>query len=450
MGNALEDLRARIRVPEEGNFLIGLSGGADSVALAMMLLPEIREGRIRAAAVHVNHGLRGEESDEDERFTRELCDELGIRYLAFRAELSGRRDEAASRKARYSCFRQAMKETGADALMLAHHADDQAETFMMRLLRGAGAEGLQCMAEEMETDGIRILRPMLKLGRDEIREALRKDGIRWREDSSNRDKAYLRNRIRLELIPLMEEIAPGATGRICAAAELIRTDNEALQNAAREKFAGAARADLLKTDELETAPEAVRSRTLRMWWRAFGPKLDEHELSSFQTRQLTELLKSERGKVNLPGGYHADRSPGLLHLTGPVREIPVPSEISGTETRFEGFLLTETPSEGNPGDGKRTQEVPAGFTAGCQIRTRRPGDRIRPFGSRGSRKLQDYLTDRKIPEPFRDRIPLLCRGSEVLMVCGVGAGNIPDWHDEGPKTRLTWHGDMPWMKQERK
>ena len=445
-GKALAQLSTGISLPEKGSFLIGLSGGADSVALTMMTAALVREGKISAAAVHVNHGLRGAESDEDERFARKLCMELGIECLAYRADLSGRSDEAAAREARFACFRQALRETGADALMLAHNADDQAETFLMRLLRGAGGDGLQCMAEGQETEGIRILRPMLTLGRAEIRAALRQDGVHWREDSSNRNQAYFRNRIRMELIPRMEEIAPGAVRRICEAARLIRKDNEALQEAAREKLKAAAKADLLGTTELENAPEAVQSRALRMWWRANGPELDEHELSSDQTKQLIMLLKSEKGKVNLPGGYHAERSPGFLHLTGPVRETPAPVEVSGPETCFMGFRLSETPSEGNPGDGKRTQEVPAGFTGGCKIRTRQPGDRIRPFGSGGSRKLQDYLTDRKIPEPFRDRIPLLCRGKEVLWVGGVGVGNIPGWNPEQLFVRLTWQGDMPWMK----
>ena len=446
MGNALALLCERICAPEDGNYLIGLSGGADSVALTMMLLPKIRDGRVHAAAVHVNHGLRSDESDEDERFVRQLCAALKIECLVYRPDLSGRSDEAAARRARFECFRQAIQETGADGLLLAHHADDQAETFLMRLLRGAGADGLQCMAREQVVEGIRVFRPMLDLGREEIREALIQDGITWREDSSNRDRAYLRNRIRMEAIPLLEEIAPGAVGRICGAAGMIRSDNETLQNAARERFAAAAAADQLSTDELETAPEAIQSRVLRMWWRANAPKLEEHELSSRQTRQLLGLLKSEKGKVNLPGGYHAVRNPGILFLTGPERETPSPVEVEGPETGFSGFRLTETPSQGNPGDGRRTQEVPAGFTIGCQIRTRRPGDRIRPFGSSGSRKLQDYLTDRKIPEPYRDRIPLLCRGEEVLLVCGVGAGNIPRWNAEGQNVRLTWTGEMPWLR----
>ena len=446
MRNAIDFLGDRIHITEGGSYLIGISGGADSVALIRMLLPRIREGKIRVTAVHVNHGLRGIESDDDESFVRNLCSTLGIDCLIYRADLSGRDDEAAAREARLGFFRQALEATGADALMLAHHADDQAETFMMRMLRGAGADGLQCMSADQTIDGIHILRPMLGLSRDEIREALRKDGIAWREDSSNRNKAYLRNRIRMELIPMMEEIAPEAVRHICETAGLIRKDNEALQIAARKIFEASIRADLLGTDRLETAPEAIRSRALRMWWRANGPRLDEHELSSDQTRRIEELMKSEKGKVNLPGGYHVQRSPGFLHLTGPVREIPEPVEVSGPETCFYGFRLTEMPSEGNPGDGKLTQEVPDGFTDRCQIRTRRPGDRIRPFGSAGSRKLQDYLTDRKIPEPFRDRIPLLCRGEEVLLVCGVGAGNVPKWNHERLNVRLTWTGEMPWMK----
>ena len=241
MESSLEALRSRIRVPEGKSFLIGLSGGADSVALTMMLLPEIRKGTMRATAVHVNHGLRSTESDEDECFVRDLCSGIGIDCRVYRADLAGRHDEAAAREARYAFYRRALRETGADALLLAHNADDQAETFLMRLMRGSGPDGLQCMAEEQETDGICIFRPMLELGRDEIRDALRRDGIAWREDSSNQDKTYLRNRIRIELVPLMEEIVPGAVRHICTAAGLIRNDNEALQDAAREIIAAAAK-----------------------------------------------------------------------------------------------------------------------------------------------------------------------------------------------------------------
>jgi tRNA(Ile)-lysidine synthase len=190
---------------------------------------------------------------------------------------------------------------------------------------------------------------------------------------------------------------------------------------------------------------ALRGRVLRRWWTEEGPERKEHTLSSAQTEALDSLLGQSRGKINLPGGRYAVRSGKHLFLCGGEAPPPEPETITGAETVFGGYRLTESVSAGDPGDGKKTQEVPADFTRGCVIRTRRPGDRIRPFGSAGSRKLQDYLTDRRIAEPFRDRIPLVCRGQEVLLVCGVGAGNIPEWHSLTAPVRLTWQGDMPWM-----
>ena len=105
------------------------------------------------------------------------------------------------------------------------------------------------------------------------------------------------------------------------------------------------------------------------------------------------------------------------------------------------------PGEDNPGNGKTEQEVPAGFTEGCEIRTRRPGDRIYPFGMKGEKSLQDYLTDRRIDRAWRDRIPLLCRGQEVLLAAGVGAGRIPRWEKASRRERLVWKGSMPWMTE---
>ena len=445
MHEAIERLRSGMLPVGEGRYLLGLSGGADSTALLMMLAPDIRGGRIAAEAVHINHGLRGNESDGDERFCRELCAEAGIPISVYHADLGNRTDEAAAREARFGFFRQRYEETGADALILAHHADDQAETFLMRLLRGTGPDGIECMKEADTVNGMRILRPMLSMRRSEIRAALRADGLRWREDSSNRDPAYLRNRIRTELIPIMEQISGTAVERICSTAALIRKDNETLNEEADSLIARLTEGRLMNAEALAEAPEAVRSRALRMWWRIHAPGLKEHALSAAQTEAFEGLLHTTKGKINLPGGMYAIRDGKHLFLRDSTEKAPEPVEVTGTETVFGPFRLLEGPSEGEPGDGKKAQEVPEGFAEGCVVRTRRPGDRIRPFGSSGSRKLQDYLTDRKIAEPFRDQIPLLCRGNEVLLVCGVGAGDIPAWNRNTPHVRLTWHGDIPWM-----
>ncbi len=444
MTETIETLRKKITPVKDGKYLLGLSGGADSVALMMLLLPAIRDDRIRVEAVHVNHGLRGTESDDDERFCSELCKKESVPLYIFRVDLSGRKDEASAREARYAAFRKRYAETGADGLILAHHADDQAETFIMRLLRGAGPDGLECMKTDEFVGEIRILRPMLSLRREEIRDALRAVGISWREDATNTDTSFLRNRIRYELIPVMNRISEKAVDKICRAASLSGEDNLVLNTMAEELLDRISDERRLDAYELAKEPTAIRRRALRIWWQSHGPVLKERALSAAQTEQLERLLEAEKGKVNLPGGLHAVRWKRFLFLTKDETAVPEPVMINGTETEFGSFRLTESKSEGNPGDGKRTQEVPAEFTRGCVIRTRQPGDRIRPFGSRGSRKLQDYLTDRKIAEPFRDGIPLLCRGNEVLLVCGVGAGDIPEWDPGRKPVRLTWHGKTPW------
>ena len=440
-------LRERLYPVEAGRYLIGLSGGADSVALLMMLLPDIREGRIAVEAVHVNHGLRGAESDDDETFCRRLCEQESIPLTVYRADLQGKTDEASARKARYGFFRERYEAFRADGLILAHHADDQAETFLMRLTRGAGPEGLECMREDETVDGIRILRPMLRIRREEIRAALKKDGTGWREDSTNTDTAYLRNRIRQELIPALEAISESAVDKICRTAGMIAADNDVLDAATDQLLRENARGNILNAAAIAAEPDAMRRRVLRKWWNAEGPVLEEHALSAAQTEALTALLDVTKGKTNLPGGVYAVRTGKHLILRSSEKEeAPEPVVFSGKETVFGNYRITVGPSEGNPGDGKITQEVPDGFFEGYEIRTRRPGDRIRPFGSTGSRKLQDYLTDRRIGEPFRDQIPLICRGNEVLLVCGVGAGNIPRWNGEDHPVRITWHGETPWTE----
>ena len=441
----LDPLRVRLVLPDGGYYLLGLSGGADSVALLMML---IGNEKIRFDAIHVNHGLRGAESDGDEAFAKKLCEKEGVRLFVFHPDLAGRNDEAAAREARYDCFQKAISETGAKGILLAHHGDDQAETFLLHLLRGAGVNGLSGMTAESSWHGIRIIRPMLSLSGTEIRQALRNEGVVWREDSSNSDTRYLRNRIRNELLPQMESIAPGASGRIRRAMALINGDRQVLDERADELFQQALKGEMLDAVCLETEPKAISGRVLRKWWDMLGPRLGERGLNQQQTDAMTALLENQSRNANLPAGWHARRIGRYIYLSPPKKEPAAPVPVQGTETCFTSWRLAETPSQGEPGDGKRCQEVPEGFTAGCVIRTRRPGDRIRPFGAKGERKLQDYLTDRKVPQPWRDRIPLLCRGQEVLLVCGVGAGNVPEWKQSVKNVRLTWVGGIPWMERE--
>ncbi len=439
-----EELERRMGPLPAESALVGFSGGADSTALLILLLP-LREKGLRLEAVHVNHGLRGRESEEDQAFAEAFCREREIPLHAFRLNLGERRDEDAARQARYECFRDCVKKTGIPHLVLAHQMEDQAETFLMRLLRGAGPEGLGCMRPREEREGYVIYRPLLKISGGELRQALTAGGIPWREDGSNAGDDYFRNRIRHSLLPEMERLSPGAGARIARTAELIGAENEAsLARTDRvlESFSGEG---WLLLRGLEGLSGAESRRVLRRWWQKQGPERAERNLDYRQTLALSGLIHGRPGeRVNLPGDWRGERGRSFLHLIPPDPKKREPVPFRWPETAFGGIRLLAGPSRGNPGDGRISQEVPRDFPAGCQIRTRRTGDWIRPFGMDGRRSLQDYLTDRKIDAPFRDRIPLLCRGNEVLLAAGVGAGGIPPWREEAENVRLEWKGHLPW------
>ena len=441
------DLRIAHQEMPTGRCLAGFSGGADSTALIYLLAEERDTGRTLPEAVHVNHGLRGKESDEDEDFCRSTCRRLGIPFHCFRADLDGKKDEDACRKARFECFRDVMKKTGISQLVLAHNQDDVAETFIMRLMRGAGTEGLSCMGSPDEYEGFRVFRPFLNAGRNEIRDAMRQAGIPWREDSLNKSSEYFRNRIRNKLLPMMEEMVPGVVTRIAQTATILRDENRFLQQQADSFLDIHCKGFYLDVKALDTVPESLHARILRTWWKRNAPVNEEHTLNARQTTELLGLTGKRNGKVNLPSGLFAVRCRNGLYMTGFSREVPEEIPYGREPAKMCGISLKTMPTEGNPGDGARSQEVPVDFVRDCVIRTRRPGDRIRPFGMKGSRKLQDYLTDRGVDEPWRDMIPLLCRENEVLLVAGVGAGAIPPWKPEEENIRLVWSGNMPWEEK---
>lgn len=421
-----------------GKLLVGLSGGADSVALLHML----HQGGAQISAVHVNHGLRGEASDGDEAFVRRLCTDMRVRLYVYRAIPPENPGEGWARQARYAFFRQAMAESGADALVLAHHRDDQAETLLLHLLRGAGLNGLTGMAADTTVDGLRILRPLLGISREELRACLTDIGQPWREDASNADTKYLRNAVRLDLLPLMEQLAPGAAQRMAQTASLLREDEDALHaltaDFLRQHGAGVA----LPLDALQAQPTGLQRRILRAWWGQNAPSGKERSLSAAQTGRLLSLVQAPTGaKCNLPGGWHAYRGWTHLHLCPPGEE----KSLAETAAADSPLMTVET-FTGEMGDGQTCQAIPRAWLTECTVRSRREGDFIRPFGMAGKQSLQDYLTNRHVDAPFRCIVPLLCRGSEVLLVGGVGSGCIPRTEEMKEPVSVRWAEAFPWRR----
>lgn len=424
---------------QPGKLLVGLSGGADSMALLHLLM----DAGCNVTAVHVNHGLRGDASDGDEAFVREVCKGMRIPVLSFRALPPDRPGEGWAREARYGFFRQAMAQTQADALVLAHHRDDQAETLLLHLLRGAGLTGLTGMTAETMLEGLHILRPLLPYGRDELRAYLTERGIAWREDASNSDVRYLRNALRLQVLPTLERLAPGASARMAMTASCLQEDDAALDILAAnflELHAGLA----LPLNTLQRCPRGLQKRILRRWWTANAPLVAERSLSACQTDNLLALLDAPvSARCNLPQGWHGQRGWTHIHLVPPevrsrIREMPAQA----------CSLLVIEPFTGEPGNGHDCQAIPRAWLTACTVRSRQKGDFIRPFGSTGSQSLQDYFVNRRIDAAFRDQVPLLCRGSEVLLAGGVGAGGIPYTDDMDDPVLLRWVEAFPWQRTE--
>ncbi len=420
-----------------GRLLIGLSGGADSVALLHLLL----DAGAEVAAVHVNHGLRGADSDGDEVFVRELCEGLHVPLLIYRACPPENPGENWAREVRYGFFREALRATGAHALVLAHHRDDQAETLLLHLLRGAGLTGLTGMAADAQRDGMRILRPLLSYSREELRAYLKEKNQPWREDASNGDARYLRNALRNELLPLMEQLAPGAAARIAQTAALLQED-EAVMTALTADFLARHPGDALPLTVLQTQPAGLQKRILRAWWTALSAPTEERSLSAAQTDALYALVEMDASaRCNLPGGWHGQRGWTHLHLVSPEGTAAIPEMLAQ-----DCPLLTITPFTGETGDGQGSQTIPRQWLNECTVRSRRQGDFIRPFGQDGRQSLQDYFVNRRVDAAFRDRVPLLCRGSEVLLAGGVGAGNIPRTDEINDPVLLMWEDDFPWQR----
>lgn len=424
-----------------GQLLIGLSGGADSVALLLLLL----DAGAKVCAVHVNHGLRGAESDGDEAFVRKLCEEKQVPLLTCRADPPENPGEGWARGVRYGFFRQAMQETASDALVLAHHRDDQAETLLLHLLRGAGLTGLTGMAADATVEGMRILRPLLGYSRQELRAYLIERNQPWREDASNRDARYLRNALRNDLLPLMEQLAPGASARMAATAALLQEDDAAL-DALAEAFLAEYPGDALPLAQLCAKPAGLQKRILRAWWAAMAHPEEERSLSFMQTQQLHRLLDGPASaRSNLPDGWHGQRGWTHIHLVPPGEKAALPETAA-----LQSTLLTFGSCGDFPGDGITCQVIPREWLAECTVRSRRTGDIIRPFGAAGSQSLQDYFVNRRIDAAFRDRVPLLCKGSEVLLAGGVGAGNIPRMKEIHDAVLVRWNDAFPWQRERMK
>ena len=379
--------------------ICAVSGGADSVALLFALYLLKGKLKIQLEAAHFNHQLRGEESQRDENFVREFCAryDIPLHVGGARVQPGKKGLEAAARDARYAFFG-----TMDGKIATAHTADDNAETVLLHLIRGTGLKGLGGIAPQRG----KLIRPMLSVTRQEVEAFLNEWSLPHVEDSSNETDAFLRNRIRHHVMPILQEENPKIGENLSKMALRLRLDEEYL-----------ARQSTFETPPdvhtLRTLPKALRSRALETFLKQSGV-LEPEDAHIAQAEALV-FSENPSAKAAFPGGVTISRSYDSLAVISDSADLgettlPCPGRIEVGD-----FLVTCQPAA----EIRNTPDIFTVCPAGTlTLRSRKTGDTIRLSG--GSKSLKKLFIDRKIPASQRDTIPVLCDGTGLLGVNSIG------------------------------
>lgn len=420
---------------QHARLLCAVSGGADSVALLHAASRARSACGYQLEAVYVQHGLRGENSLADQAFVTQLCVQLGVQLHIQQAQLCGTMHdpgaETRARDERRRLFAQTMHSTHADALLTAHHQDDQAETVLMHLLRGSGGRGLMGMSRIQPFASGLLIRPFLQLTKQQLTDALREAGLSWREDESNACEITPRNALRIRVLPQMEALYPHAGQHIAQAAQTLATDESYLSKQAQALFETNAytKAPIfaIARQPLCEAHPALARRALRMLYACACPYSAE-ALSLPDTLALERMLHAPVGtSINLPGNIRASAQEAYLHLAAQDVQArreepdqPICPDASGYE--FDHAAIRQTRAGSNSAIPASTQEAilsPAVLKLHPVLRLPRLDDVIHPLGAPGHKALRRFWTDRKIDPHFRWRLPVLAAGREILWIPSV-------------------------------
>ena len=430
-------------------YVAAVSGGADSLAMADAL----QRCGFRFTVCHVEHGIRAKESLEDASYVEEFCRKKGMAFSCKRVDAQGlqKREklslEDAARRLRYQALFQCVEETGADFILTAHQKDDQAETFLLRLLRGSGTRGLGAIRFQRD----RVLRPLLSLSAKELREYCNERHIVWREDATNEDLHYVRNRIRKVLLPLLEkDFSISVTDILCRTAEHLQADGMYLEELAAAEFQKRwiAPAEngcgILQIGDWESIPPALRFRVLRQFWHRAGGL---EELSGINLEDLERLIENHASgrKILLPGSWQAlcsydklilfskEKLKDLQNHDGWKYDISLAKLSEELPDPEKGMLEVTFPDQRTV-QLRIVKEMPT-YRYRVQMvyplrelrklgdmltfRYRQAGDRIFPLKGTGHKTLKRYLIECRVPVEDRGRLVVAAAGSEVIWIPGI-------------------------------
>jgi tRNA(Ile)-lysidine synthase len=413
--------------------LVGLSGGPDSVCLLHLLLELKGVFSLSLHAAYVDHNLRPAETPREAEFCRTLCSKVGVGFtlksirVAEYAKIHGLNRHEAARRLRYAALEEVAAETGSEAIALGHNADDQVETVVMRLVRGAGAQGLAGIPVKRG----KIIRPMLEIDRKDIEEYLSVHELPSVVDSSNLRQDYFRNRIRQTVIPGLKEINPNLNETIRHTVAVLAEEErffgvmvtKTLMKLISRKRTGRIELFLTPLEGMETV---ILRRVLR---RAVQETQGIREIGFTHIEDIMHLVKkgSAGDRLYLPKGIRAVKEYSLLVITSePPAVVPrldflPPGELVVPGT---GFVVkaTSEDSGGDRGDGKTSVVLDADLLSlPLVVRSRQEGDFFYPLGFGKRKKLQDFFVDMKVPRDERDAVPIVVSGEDIVWVAGYRA-----------------------------
>lgn len=412
----------KYRMIEAGSQAVaGVSGGADSVCLLFLLMEYQKRVSFSLRAVHVNHHVRGEEAVRDQEFTRRLCESLGVPLDLYdydvprMAETEHLSCEEAGREARRRAFyRTACRWERPDQvrIALAHHENDQAETVLHNLVRGAGLAGLAGIRPVHRTGSGMYIRPLLCISREETENYLIQRGVPWMTDSTNEEEVYTRNKIRREILPALMQINSSAVKNIAAAAGRVLEAEDYLSELTKkavEKYTAKEGSVWILSRDLFEEPMLLQKRVVKNVLEAAAGK--KKDLSSAHMEAVLELAKGRTGaSASLIYGLRAQQVYGDIHITRGEQEKKDLLELEFRVFPYENQQIPEkTYTKWFDYDKIKNS---------LAVRRRLPGDYLMISRDGGTKKLKDYFIDCKVPRRERDNVTLLADGSHVLWAVG--------------------------------
>ncbi|TCW42503.1 tRNA(Ile)-lysidine synthase [Thermohydrogenium kirishiense] len=431
--SAVKTIKEYNMIDKGDSIVVGVSGGPDSICL-INLLSEFKEKyNLRLYVVHVNHMLRGIDADNDASFVEGVCRGMGIPFFLFKEDVrkyaleKGLSEEAAGREVRYKAFHEIFEKVNADKIAVAHNKNDVAETILLNILRGAGTAGLIGIKP---VNG-NIIRPLIRTTRDEILDYLKSKNIKFVVDATNKEDVYRRNRIRLKLIPFIEEnFGIDIVENLYRTSQIILDDEDYLNEECEKIFKKISIFNedsvMLDIDEIKKLHDSLKKRLIRMAYKAI--RGDTNELTYKHVEDALKLIdKQTSSKIDLPFEIEVIKS--YNNLIFRKRTFIVPNQIevklkipgitdAGCLGTYKAEIIDrESIEKLNLGKYHKLFDMDM-LDGDITLRYRRSGDYIAPLNMKGTKTLKEYFIDEKVPKEMRDKIPLLAIDNCIVWIVG--------------------------------